>query len=314
MAAMVETMFYVSNEENQRFVPWHGLGTPVEEAPDSETALITAGLDWEVESREIKDTVSGLIIPDYRVNVRTSDNTPLGIVGGRYKLVQNKEAFEFTDALLGEGVKYETAGSLRGGKTIWLLARMDTTKILGDDVTPYMCFTNSHDGSGCIKVCMTPTRVVCNNTLNIALNNAKRMWSTRHTGNINAKLEEAKQTLELSYAYMEELANEAEKLANVTINGEKFEQIERLIFPIDKDKDTDRHIRTMEMARGMFEKAYNASDIKQFNGTGWGIVNAMADYVDHYSLTRNTKNGAENRWGKIMSGHELLDNVYKLVA
>lgn len=308
MAALVESMFYVGRE-----VPWHGLGTQVETAPTSKDALVYAGLDWGVEQRNIYDAVSGKMIPGYYANTRTSDDSVLGVVGNRYKIVQNVEAFEFTDSLVGQGVTYETAGSLRDGRTIWLLAKLPNQKILGDDVIPYICFTNSHDGSGCIKVCMTPTRVVCNNTLNLALSTAKRMWSTRHVGNISGKLEEAKQTLGMATEYMQKLSDEADILANTTVPSAQFDSIVQSLFPISVN-DSKRKIERIEESRAKFVNVYNAPDIKKFQGSAWGIVNAAADFADHYSVVRNTRNGAENRWASVMSGHPLLDNAYKLAA
>ena len=105
MSANVETMFYVREK------PWHGLGVQVMEAPASADALIWAGLDWRVVQRDVC-TDEGCWIPGYKANVRDTDGSVLGIVSDRYKVVQNEDAFKFTDQLLGEGVTYETAGSL----------------------------------------------------------------------------------------------------------------------------------------------------------------------------------------------------------
>ena len=165
MSHEVEQIFYVSNEENGRFVPWHGLGTAVAEAPNSAEAIKIAGLDWTVESKPIF-TAENVEIPGYKENTRSSDKSVLGIVSHRYKIVQNSEAFDFTDSLIGEGCTYETAGSLMNGKKVFLLAKMPQRKILDDEVDPFICFTNSHNGTGSIQVCMTPIRVVCQNTLN----------------------------------------------------------------------------------------------------------------------------------------------------
>ena len=162
MPALVESMMYVREK------PWHGLGTQVEEAPTSAEALRMAGLDWNVVQRNIQ-VCGGAKIQNYKANIRDSDGTVLGVVTDRYKIVQNAEAFEFTDSLIGGEVRYETAGSLNGGRKIWLLAKLPETEIVGDKTEPYLCFTNTHDGSGAIRVCMTPIRVVCNNTLNLAL-------------------------------------------------------------------------------------------------------------------------------------------------
>ena len=232
MAANVETMMYVREK------PWHGLGTMVMEAPTSADALRLAGLDWTVDQTPVY-TDAGIEIAGYKANRRNSDNAILGIVSDRYKIVQNTEAFEFTDALIGETengvVKYETAGSLCGGKRVWLLAKMPTQKILDDDVEPYMFFSNTHDGSGAIKVGITPIRIVCNNTLNIALNTAKRQWSTKHIGNMQSKLEEAKLCLQLADKYMKGLNEEADRFANATLYKEQIDEIFNEMFPIDDD-------------------------------------------------------------------------------
>ena len=200
MAANVETMFYVREK------PWHGLGTMVLEAPTSERALIAAGLNWKVRQEPIyvgeHEWIRG-----YKANVRDSDERVLGVVTDRYKVVQNDEAFAFTDSLLGEGVRYETAGSLQDGRKVWLLARMPQEYLIaGEQVSPYLVFQNSHDGMGAIKVAMTPIRVVCNNTLNLALQSAERIWSVKHVGELRQKMQEARDTLFRAEQYMTDLA------------------------------------------------------------------------------------------------------------
>ena len=191
MPANVETMFSV------RETPWHGLGRIIMDAPASREALELAGLDWQVESRNIYSG-TGAMIPGYRANVRSTDDAVLGVVSDRYRIVQNEEAFQFTDDLLGEGVTYETAGSLQGGKKVWMLARLPRKYLIaGDQVEPYLVIFNSHDGSSGVKVAMTPIRVVCQNTLNLALNTAKRSWTARHTENVLLRVQDARETLQL---------------------------------------------------------------------------------------------------------------------
>lgn len=142
MAANVETMFYTREK------PWHGLGTKVEEAPTSTDALRLAGLDWQVIQEPIY-TDTGERISGYKANVRDSDRKVLGVVTDRYKIIQNQEAFAFTDSLLGEGVRYETAGALQEGRKVWLLARLPREYIIsGERISPYLVFSNTHDGSG----------------------------------------------------------------------------------------------------------------------------------------------------------------------
>lgn len=306
MAANVETMFYVREK------PWHGLGTMVAEAPTSADALRLAGLDWRIESRPVFSE-TGIEIPGYYANTRTSDNKVLGIVGSKYQIVQNQDAFDFTDSLIGEGVRYETAGSLRGGRTIWLLGKMPDRYIAGDKFEPYICFTNTHDGTGAVRACMTPVRVVCNNTLNMALSEAQRKWSTIHRGNISMKLEEARQTLELADVYLKRLDEEADRLANEKMTeGQLMETLEKM-FPVDEDA-SDRAKRTAEKAKEEIIICTMRPDLAAFLGTKWGFLNAVSDYVGHSEPARRTKNYDENRWGNIIGGHWLLDKAMELVA
>ena len=151
MAANVETMFSVREK------PWHGLGTIVREAPTSADAIRLAGLDWHVVQEPIYTNFNKLV-DGYRANVRSTDRKVLGVVSDRYKVVQNVEAFSFTDELLGRGVRYETAGSLQEGRKVWLLARLPREYIIaGDRISPYLVFSNTHDGSGSVKVCLLYT-------------------------------------------------------------------------------------------------------------------------------------------------------------
>ena len=216
MAANIESMFW-----SGRTAPWHGLGIGVENAPASKEALELAGLNWKVEQKPIY-TSSGTLIEGYKANVRDLDQSVLGVVSNRYRIVQNEEAFAFTDKLLGEGVRYETAGSLQGGKRIWLLARLPHEYIIGgEQISPFLVFTNTHDGSGAIKTALTPVRVVCQNTLNLALNTATRSWSMIHTGDVNGKLDEASETLQLANKYMVELGKEFNSLQSKKIAEHK---------------------------------------------------------------------------------------------
>ena len=180
MAANVETMFSVREK------PWHGIGTVVQDAPGSREAIQLAGLDWQVVQGDVY-TDSGEPIAGYKANIRSSDQSVLGVVSDRYQVVQTAVAFAFTDGLLGEGVAYETAGALQGGKRVFLLARLPQRFIIaGDEIMPYFVIMNSHDGSCAVKAAMTPVRVVCQNTLNLAFRTAKRTWTARHTSNIVA--------------------------------------------------------------------------------------------------------------------------------
>lgn len=228
MAANVETMFYTREK------PWHGLGTRVVEAPASEEALRLAGLDWKVMQEPIY-TEDRMEIPGYKANVRDVDHKILGVVTDRYRVIQNREAFAFTDALLGSGVRYETAGALQEGRKVWLLARLPHEYIIsGERISPYLVFSNTHDGSGAVKVAVTPVRVVCNNTLNLALQTAKRSWSMIHTGNIRGKIREAADTLFMAESYMDSLGSEIERLRRQKVSDRQAQEYMELLLPVEK--------------------------------------------------------------------------------
>lgn len=303
-----------------RLKPWHYESTKdrckiIQEAPNSKEALIAAGLDWTVEQTPVYMD-DGAEIKNYKANIRSDDKTVLGIVTNRYQIVQNADAFSFTDAIVGETedgiVRYETAGSLNGGKRVWLLAKMPTKKVLDDDVEPYMVFSNSHDGTGAIKICMTPIRIVCNNTLSLALNSAQRSWSTKHVGNLDEKLAEARHCLGMANMYMDALNEEADRLANIKLNYEQINEILDQMFPVT-EKDSDRKRANVQRVKDNYSICYFMPDIAKFKGTAWGAVNAMADMIGHSAPNRNTANYEENRWGKIMDGHAWMDEFVKLV-
>lgn len=307
MAANVETMFFVRN------VPWHGLGRRVENAPSSEEALKLAGLDWEVIQKPVF-TEDWKKIPDFYANVRSSDHSVLGVVTSRYKIVQNKDAFAFTDDLLGNGVTYETAGSLRNGKKVWILARMPQTfRIAEDKVLPYLVFSNSHDGSGAIKVAMTPIRVVCNNTLNLALNSAERIWSTAHTGDMESKLDDARMTLFMAQDYMNKLSQEADILCRKRVSDAAVQEYIKLLLPIPDNASEVTEKNIIRLRQDMANRYANAPDLRHVGKNGYRFVNAVSDFATHSAPLRKTRNYQENLFLKTMEGNALIDKGYELV-
>ena len=299
MSALIETMMSVREK------PWHGLGVIVEDAPTSADALRLAGLDWKVERQQLT-LPDGRVIPDQYANVRTSDGAVLGLVTGKYQIVQNEEAFAFTDNLIGGDVRYETAGSLMGGKRVWMLARLPAEKIAGDEVVPYLCFSNSHDGSSSIRACVTPVRVVCNNTLNFALKTAKRSWKTTHAGNIELRAKEARHTLGLATEYMERLDVMANDMANVRVTNDQVVDIWRNMNPLPESASDLLRARREQSTNDLI-KCVTAVDIRQFEGTAWGAAMAITDFVGHREPTIKTNTWQEKRWESIMDGNVVVD-------
>lgn len=284
----------------------------ISSAKNVEDALALANLDWEVESRQIYNE-SGVPYDNYKANVRATDDKLLGIVTDRYHIVQNYDALAFVDNLVDEGFEFDRAGQFRDGKSIWVMGTLPETQILGDDISNNVVFVNSHDGSSGVKVMMTPIRLICYNMMNLALRKADRIWATKHTGSIHTKLEEAKYTLGLVNKYMDELAIEADRLAQMKISDSEIEAIFDVLFPVDKNKDSERKINNIAVIKNNFVQCYNAEDIAQFKGTVYGAINAMSDLVSHKLPARETQNFYENSWNRLINGHPDFDRFYNMV-
>lgn len=308
MSANVESMFYT------RVAPWHGLGICVESALSSTYAIEKSGLNWNVIQRPIM-TNNYTTIPGYKANIRDIDEKVLGVVTDRYKVVQNSEAFAFTDSLLGEGVRYETAGSLQDGRKIWLLAKLPDKYIIeGEQIEPYLVFSSSHDGNGAIKVAMTPIRVVCQNTLNIALSTAKRVWSTVHVGDLNRKMNEAHNTLLLAEKYMGKLGAEFSRLSKIKLSDAKVMEYIDMLLPMN-DNPTDIHKKNITRIReDMKIRYFDAPDLKgQVGKNAYRFICAVSDFATHSKPLRETINYRENVFSKTIEGNPLIDKAYELV-
>ncbi len=309
MAANVETMFFTG-----RTAPWHGLGTMVENAPTSEDALILAGLDWKVVQKNLV-TEDGFSVPGFKANVRDLDNRTLGVVTDRYKVVQNDEAFSFTDSLLGEGVTYETAGSLQEGRRTWILAKLPQRYIIsGDELTPYLVFMNSHDGTGAIKAAMTPIRVVCQNTLNLALATAKRSWSTNHVGDIRGKLQDARDTLLYAERYMAELGKAIDVLNRQKLSDKQvYEYIDQL-FPLMDNATEQQKKNLRRMKEDVAKRYFETPDLQHVGKNAYRFVNAVSDFATHAKPLRERSNYRETLFGRTVDGNALIDKAYSLAA
>ena len=307
MAALVETMY------STREKPWHGLGTVVREAPTSENALRLAGLDWNVVQEAIytpfREKIEG-----FKANVRDTDRKVLGVVSDRYKVVQNVEAFSFTDELLGHGVRYETAGSLSGGRRVWLLARLPREDIIaGERISPYLVFSNTHDGSGSVKVAVTPVRVVCNNTLNLALETAQRSFSMVHTGNISDKITEARDTLFKAESYMDRLGAEFEQLHQQKVTDAEVQKYIELLIPMESNATRTQEKNVNRLREDLAMRYYDAPDLQKVGKNAYRFINAVSDFATHAEPLRRTANYSENLFSRTVDGNPLIDRAYQLV-
>ena len=307
MAANVETMFSVREK------PWHGLGTIVMEAPTSADALRLAGLDWNVVQEPVYTGYNELV-EGYKANIRSTDRRVLGVVSDRYKVVQNVDAFSFTDELFGKGVRYETAGSLQEGRKVWLLARLPREYIItGERISPYLVFSNTHDGSGSVKVAVTPVRVCCNNTLNLALATASRSFSMMHTGNIQGKIQEAKETLFMAEKYMDSLGAEFEQLRRQKVTDAQIMEYVRQLLPMEKEPTPIQSKNILRLREDMMKRYYDAPDLKKVGNNAYRFINAVSDFATHAEPLRRTANYKENLFGRTIDGNPLIDKAYQLV-
>ena len=307
MAANVETMFYVREK------PWHGLGTNVEEAPTSKEALIAAGLNWNVRSEDIH-LGNGKIVEGYKANVRDTDKAVLGVVTDRYRVVQNREAFAFTDALLGEGVRYETAGSLLGGRKVWMLARMPHEYVIGGErISSYLLFSNTHDGSGAIRAAITPIRVVCNNTLNLALRTAHRSWSLMHKGKIQERLEEARNTLFLGEQYMNALEEEFDVLRKKELTDRQVQEYIQLLLPVEPEVSERQRNNILWLRNNLEMRYFDAPDLQETGRNAYRFINAVSDFATHAEPLRKTAKFKENLFARTIEGNPLIDKAYQMM-
>jgi len=259
--------------------PWHGLGVVTAGALSLDEALVTASLDWTVtkEPMYVMGAAGVTQVPNRWAVVRSDVAEPLGVVGDGYRVLQNSEGFDMLGALLEGGeVEVETAGSLRGGRHVWALARLHRDlHIDGDEHVPYVLFTTSHDGSSSVKVATTPVRVVCMNTLRWALQGARSTWSVRHTASVADRVDEARKTLRLAWTFYDEFEHDVRYLMSRPVTEAQFEQVVQRTFPTPKDA-TDQQRARAEDRRGQVASIYlRSTEVGEFTGTAWGTLQAF---------------------------------------
>lgn len=240
MSHEVESMLYVGG------TPWHKLGIRLDNPPTVAEAIRIAGLDWEVGLKDLV-TVDGEAVT-HKATYRVSDGRVLGVVGPTYAPLQNGRGFTFFDPFLSAGeATIETAGSLRGGARVWMLARLnrDPVEIVpGDAVHKYILLANSHDGTFATRVGFTPIRVVCANTLSMATHaGASRLLRVRHTKGAEGTLAAIRDTMNLANAQFEATAEQYRGLAARQVNAADLEKYVRIVFGL---KDSAKRAKPAE--------------------------------------------------------------------
>lgn len=295
-----------------RFEPWH-FGTSLHGVQSVSDAMKTADLDWEVNQAQayIRDENGNWIETPAIVNYRSDNGMYLGTVTERYQKVNNSEAFSFLDVF--DNYKFVSGGVVNGGKTAWVCVEVESFNVLGDTVKQYYIFSNTHDGSGSLRVCLTPVRAVCSNTLNLALKKATRAFSLRHKGDTEGKLMMISDILRHDKEYQHEFIEQSERLALLKVSDYAVDKMLMSLFPYDSEKDSDRKIRNAVEQQDAVKHCYKADDLSDFYGTGYGFVNAVSDMTYHSTPKRMTSTYRENQMLSVIKGNKLLDKALTLV-
>lgn len=306
MVANMDTTAGVTSFFSARLDAWHQLGTVTEGCLTARDALSVAHLaNWNVRKvplmanvtvpLSIGPTVLSIPMPDHFGIVR--DNPiiagqvdSLHVSKGRYTVIQNEEITALADAIVGESsAHFETGGAIDGGRKVFLSMKLPSHIMVGgvDMVGMYLTVVTSHDGTMPMIVMITPIRVVCQNTLNLALATADNVFKVRHTsGAQKAIVQQAREALDFSFRYLESFESQAEQLINTTLTQATFEEIIAIEFGVADDAPAATRTRAQNKIDAMSALFSDAGTQANIRGTAWAGLNAMTEYVDHYSPVR----------------------------
>lgn len=292
---------------------WHGLGTVVEGKKTAKEAIELASMNWTVVKKEIELVENQIKIPDYQAVCREDNGLALGVVKGRYQLIQNFEAFDFFDNVVGAGqAYYDTAGTLHQGRVIWIMAKIPGCLFVENDpedkIEKNVLLVSSHDGSFSLMLQIVGLRVVCWNTLCMALEGATNRIKIRHTKKFNEKIIDAQRALQLTHAYFDNLQGLVNILAKIPMSKTEMGEFTKRLIPVDdEDEISARTLNIREKVETLF-----------VNGKGnhgksrWDALNAVTEYVDFH---RTTKKGCSRfESGVLGQGLNMKERAVKLLV
>ena len=274
--------------------PWHGLGTKLDNAATAVEAIQAAHLDWTVQAQPIwlHDVIynySGQTkVEGYNAIQRVDTGKVFGIMSDRYEIVQNVDAWSFMDGVLGTGgAHYHTAGALRDGSVVFILAQLDGTQeiVKGDPVEKYLLLTTSHDGSLALQIHTTPIRVVCGNTHTAALAHGRQYVSIKHTSAVHLRIEQAQKALARGETYFDDYVKEARQLSRQYMGEQSMGLFTKKLLSIDGNSATKVNSQTEAAEREINELFITGrgQDLPHVRGTAWAAYNAVTEYVDYRS-------------------------------
>jgi phage/plasmid-like protein (TIGR03299 family) len=306
MAHELETVNGQTAFASLREPAWHGLGTVFENEVTTKEMLDLAHLsNWNVRLEDVAIPDGFASDKSYSFVTRTNPFNPeqndvLGVVGERYVPLQNEDLFDFGDLMLDGGGRWETAGSIKGGRQVFGSLALERETVLdpngvSDKVNTYLLINTSHDGSVAIQASITPVRVVCANTLNLALSSLKgkkgikQSFKIRHTATASGKVQQAREALGLANAYMDEFDKLAQKMIETEITKAKFDELLALAYPAP-EKDAKGSFKKYNDKIDQLQAIYVGEYNNTIAGTAWGAFNAMTERLDWYRTGRGDSN------------------------
>ena len=288
-------------------VPWHGIGVQLNKPATAKEAIQAARLDYQVIKEPIRTINSGLMVPDTQATIRTDTNQVLGVVSTKYRIVQNTEAFDFFDDIVGQGQAiYHTAGALGLGERMWILAKLPQNLVVAqnDEVEKFLCLTNSHDGTSCLRMYFTPIRVVCQNTLTLSLKNKEDGIAIRHTGNIKGRVEEARRLLGLAITFYDDFAKTTEALVQQKMDKKEVEAYFDRVLKIEglQDDDVSTQLKNRRNDLLVLFENGKGNNNPAVRHTAWTAYNAVVEYADYYRVAKNQKTDPTNRLRAVWFG------------
>lgn len=298
---LVQTMAYTGSK------PWHELGNKLESHEPIDTWKQKAGMDWTIEESDVRYTANEAtaatteIFPEHKVLYRSDNRLPLAVVSKRYQVVQPGEILEFYRDLteLG-GFELETAGVLREGRKFWALAKTGQSATLRgrDRVDGYLLLATACDGTLATTAQLTSVRVVCNNTLAIALGNTSGAVKVSHRSRFDA--EQVKRQLGITVSSWDRFVEQMKALTDRKIDPETAEDVLRRVLTYGAASDGSTHgvasRQALKTVRSLYRGDGKGALLSSSHNTAWGLLNSVTEYVDYHRRARSGDHRLEAAW------------------
>lgn len=268
------------------------IGTDVATFHTSKEVLSAANLDYQVVKKPMffmNEKNAFEEYPDKMFTANANTGKVYGVVSSKYEVCQNFDAFSFIDYIGQDcdGFEYVKAGETDKG-LIYIIAKIPKVDILGDAITPYIIFQNSHDGSSSVKATISPLRIICQNQFNVSFRQSPNTVSIRHSSQMDSRILTARNMMKDVAGYMGTFQETAEQLATKHIQYQDVIKIFNEVFEYNPETMSAHQKLNFDSKRGEFLACYQNDDNQNFIGTAWGVINGAADYLTHHKFSRKT--------------------------